>query len=682
MELRVPVRRCGRVVQGQGTGHMRLPAASGEFRPDIEGLRALAVSGVIAFHFGMSGLPGGFVGVDIFFVISGYLITRHLQQEIARSGSVDLWRFYARRARRLLPASFFVILTTLLAGYFILAPSEQQFYSKGSLFASAYMINLWLIRWTVDYFATDASNNPFIHFWSLSVEEQFYLVWPALLLLLAKFRPGKGGLAVLLAVVAAVSFAFCWRMTAISQPWAFYFSPFRAWEFALGGLASMPLPQEWARRFRFSPVLGWIGLLLIAVAYLTVTEAVPFPGSIALLPVAGTVVVLLSGAHASGAGPKALLALQPLQQIGKLSYSLYLWHWPVIVYAGILKPELTIADRLLCGVVTLALSVFSYRFIENPVRHNGWLAAKTGRSLALAVLLTGAGTTLAYGSAALASRSLDAEQRQVLRSAERQSAAREFDTACVVAREDVQPKACSFGAADPKKTIVLFGDSHADHWSTPFKRIAEEKGWRLVTYLKSSCPAASVPVWNGILMRMYDECDEWKERVFREIASLKPDMVILSQYSSSYVRNEMNHTSKPIGLEAWTAGVRRTIERLEGAGSEVVLLRDGPVHKAYLDKCVARALWQDRSPSVCDTPRTEAVEEAIPAAERDIAEALKADYVDLVDLFCNETVCPAVIDGKLTFRDRHHIATAYAESLAPQLQRAVFGGERVREAGK
>ncbi|OHV78032.1 acyltransferase family protein [Ensifer sp. LCM 4579] len=650
-------------------------ASSGEFRPDIEGLRALAVSGVIAFHFGLSGLPGGFVGVDIFFVISGYLITRHLQQEIARSGTVNLWRFYARRARRLLPASLFVILTTLIIGYFILAPSEQQFYAKGSLFASAYMINLWLIRWTVDYFAADASNNPFIHYWSLSVEEQFYLAWPALLLLLAKFRPGKGGLVVLLALVAAVSFAFSWRMTAISQPWAFYFSPFRAWEFALGGLASMALPQEWAKRFRFSPVLGWIGLLLIAIAYLTVTEAVSFPGSIALLPVIGTAMVLLSGAHQSGAGPKWLLALRPLQEIGRLSYSLYLWHWPVIVYAGILKPELTIADRLLCGAATLALSVFSYRFIENPVRQNGWLAAKTSRSLALAVLLTGAGTTLAYGSAALASRSLDAEQREVLRSAERQSAARSFDTDCVLDREEVRPKACSFGAADPKRTIVLFGDSHADHWSTPFKRIAEAKGWRLVTYMKSSCPTASVPVWNGALMRSYDECDEFKERAFREIASLRPDMVILSQYSSGYVKNEINHASNPIALKDWAAGLRRTVERLEADGSGVVLLRDGPVHKAYLDKCVARALWQGRSPSVCDTPRAEAVEETIPAAERAVAAALKADYVDLIDLFCNETVCPAMIDGKLTFRDRHHIATAYAESLAPQLQRAVFGGD-------
>ncbi|MDK1493055.1 acyltransferase family protein [Sinorhizobium sp. 7-81] len=657
------------------TQALSIQAAPGSFRPDIEGLRALAVSGVVAFHFGMTGLPGGFVGVDIFFVISGYLITRHLQQEIARSGTVNLWRFYGRRARRLLPASLFVILATLLFGYFILAPSEQQFYSKGSLFASSYMINLWLIRWAVDYFASDASNNPFIHYWSLSVEEQFYLVWPALLLVLARVCPGKRGLFLLLAAVAAVSFALSWRMTAISQPWAFYFSPLRAWEFAAGGLASMAVSQEWARRFRFSPVLGWLGLVLIAAAYLTVTEDIPFPGSIALVPVLGTVLVLLSGAHESRAGPRSVLALQPFQEIGKLSYSLYLWHWPVIVYAGILEPDLSIADRLLCLALTLVLSLFSYHFIENPVRHSGWLAARTSRSLGLAALLTAAGATVAYGSATLAGLNLDSEQRQVLKSAERKSAAREFDSACVLERDEIAPRACEFGAKNPKKTIVLFGDSHADHWSTPLKRIAENNGWRLVTYLKSSCPAASVTTWNSVLARDYSECDQWRKLVLGEIASLKPDVVILSQYSSSYVRNDINYISSyQIDVSAWAKGIKRTVETLKDTGSDIVLLRDGPLHKSYLDKCVARALWQDENPSVCDTPRDEAVEETIPAAERRVvSEVGNASYVDVVDLFCNKTTCPAVIDGKLTFRDRHHIATPYAESLAASLQRAIFG---------
>jgi peptidoglycan/LPS O-acetylase OafA/YrhL len=648
---------------------------SERFRPDIEGLRALAVSGVVAFHFGMSDLPGGFIGVDIFFVISGYLITRHIQQEIGRTGTLDLWRFYARRARRLLPAAFFVILATLVFGYFILAPAEMQMYSKGSLFASAYMINLWLIRWAVDYFASDASNNPFIHFWSLSVEEQFYLVWPALLLLFARLRPGKSGLFLLMALVGAVSFLFCWRYTAISQPWAFYFSPMRAWEFACGGLASMAVSEAAAKRVRAMPALGWLGIGLIVAAYVFVTEDVPFPGSVALVPVAGTVMVLLAGTLPGRAGPVSLLSLAPLQWIGRISYSLYLWHWPVIVYAGILKPDLTLLDRFLCLALTIALSAFSYHFIENPMRKNPWLMAKTSRSLGFAFLLTACGATVAYGSATLAGYNIDPQQSLIRKSAETSSSARQFDSGCVLEKEPVQPKPCEFGADRPTKTIVLFGDSHADHWSTPLIKIARDNGWRLVTYLKSSCPAADITTWNAVLVRNYDECDEWRRRTMGEIIARKPDMVIVSEYSSSYVKNAINFTSThQMEVGEWAAGVKRTVETLGNAGTRVVVLRDGPVHKTYLDKCVARALWQKRGTAVCDTPRGEALEQTIPDAEKAaIAGIGNATYIDVTNFFCNATTCPAMIDGKLTFRDRHHIATPFAATLAAPLQRAIFG---------
>ncbi|MEP6565126.1 MAG: acyltransferase, partial [Mesorhizobium sp.] len=287
------------------------------FRPDIEGLRALAVSGVIAFHFGISSLPGGFVGVDIFFVISGYLITTHLVQEISETGQLNLWRFYARRTRRLLPAALFVILATLAVGYFILSPAEQALYSKGAMFASAYMINLWLIRWSLDYFAADAANNPFIHFWSLSVEEQFYLAWPTLLLLAAWLRPGKRTAILAIGLIGIVSFVFCVWLTAVSQPWAFYFSPLRAWEFAAGGLATMAPAAFWRNRPMLATAQACIGLALIAGAYLMVTEASPFPGVIALVPVAGTVLLLLSGSGERNVA-SAMLGLPPMQWIGKL----------------------------------------------------------------------------------------------------------------------------------------------------------------------------------------------------------------------------------------------------------------------------------------------------------------------------------------------------------------------------
>ncbi|PWK76239.1 acyltransferase family protein [Aminobacter sp. AP02] len=650
-------------------------SASTSFRPDIEGLRAIAVGGVVAFHFGMSDLPGGFIGVDIFFVISGYLITRHLMQEIGRSGTVDLWRFYGRRARRLLPASLLVIVATLVAGYFILAPSEQQLYAKGALFASSYVINLWLLRWSFDYFAADTANNPFLHFWSLSVEEQFYLLWPAFLLLVVRFRPGEKGIALFLAVAAVASFAACAWMTAVSQPWAFYFSPLRAWEFAVGGLVSLAVAERWAAGFRFSPVIGWAGIGLIATAYLTVSETDPFPGLIALMPVAGTAMLLLSGARRSVAAPAALLSLPPFQWTGKLSYSLYLWHWPVIVFATILVPDLSFGGRLVCLAATIALSMLSYHFVENPVRLNGWLSTSSARSLGLAALLTSLGVTLSYGSSQLAARGLDRDQRFIMESAARSSAARELNAGCVLERERVVPHPCVLGSDNSDRTIVLFGDSHADHWSTPLAGIARERGFKLVTYMKSSCPAANVEAWNVVMAREYAECDEWRQRALAEIASLKPDLVVVSQYSYSYVDNRVNDTLEhTVDRRSWADGIRGSVEKLRRSGSEVVLLRGVPVHKSYLDKCVARALWQGRSPSVCDTPRNEAVDERVYETEQAaIAGLTGVRYVDLTGLFCDQATCPAMIDGKLAFRDRHHIATPFAASLAAPLEGALFG---------
>ncbi|WP_112101265.1 acyltransferase family protein [Mesorhizobium hawassense] len=350
-----------------------MSASAQDFRPDIEGLRALAVAGVVAYHFGLTALPGGFAGVDVFFVISGYLITRHLVAEISDTGRLDLLRFYARRARRLLPVALFVIAATLAAGAVILSPEEQALYSKGAMFAPAYMINLWLIRWSFDYFANDATSNPFIHYWSLSVEEQFYLAWPALLMLAAwlerftvsrkrrtapafhfdaipdgkplrtfpgiALQPGKRAIIVAIGAVGLVSFILCAWLTSVSQPWAFYFSPLRAWEFAAGGLASMMPARLLQERPLLGRALSLTGLTMIGVAYLTFSEDAPFPGFLALLPVAGTVLLLKAGAAGARVGTprspnsernwvNAALALSPLQWIGKLSYSIYLWHWP------------------------------------------------------------------------------------------------------------------------------------------------------------------------------------------------------------------------------------------------------------------------------------------------------------------------------------------------------------------
>ncbi|CAN7411246.1 acyltransferase family protein [Mesorhizobium caraganae] len=647
------------------------------FRPDIEGLRALAVAGVIAFHFGFTGLPGGFAGVDIFFVISGYLITRHLLAEIAETGRLDLWRFYARRARRLLPASLFVILATLVAGAFILAPEEQSLYSKGAMYASAYMINLWLIRWSFDYFAADATSNPFIHFWSLSVEEQFYLAWPALLVLAAWLRPGKRGAILVIGIAGLISFAVCAWLTTMAQPWAFYFSPLRAWEFAAGGLATMVPQKFWQDRPLLAAPLAWLGLAFIAGAYLSFNEDAPFPGFMALMPVAGTVLLLLAGAgkgvnNEVRNGPSAVLALPPLQWVGKLSYSLYLWHWPVIVFAATLVPELSPLQRLGCMALTLALSLFTYHVIENPIRRNGWLMANAARALVPAVLLTGTGVAAAYANARLVVHDLDPQQRSIAASAARPSTARE--AGCVLSYETVTPKACVFGTRTAGHTIALFGDSHADHWSTPLIEAAEKNNTKVVTWLKSSCRASRMTVWVSKLKRDYTECDQWRERSIRQIIAARPSLVVISEIAQSSLRKMSVGMQMPESRDADArAGLRATLEAFSQAGLKVAFIRDVPFNDDHVDTCVARALWRGQTPSLCDQKRTEAANDAGAAIERDIVRTVPgASYIDLTNQFCDQHTCHAFINGKLAYRDRHHLATPFAESLEPVVEKALF----------
>ncbi|MFC3324525.1 acyltransferase family protein [Mesorhizobium cantuariense] len=656
------------------------------FRPDIQGLRALAVGGVVAYHFGLTALPGGFAGVDIFFVISGWLITTHLMQEIGDTGRLDLWRFYARRARRLLPAALFVILATLAAGYFILAPQEQALYSRGAMFASAYAINLWLLRWSFDYFAADATSNPFIHFWSLSVEEQFYLAWPALLLLAAWLRPGRRMAVAVIGVAGLASFAACLWLTSAAPAWAFYFSPLRAWEFAAGGLATLVPVALLQRRAWLRPALGWLGLALIAAAYLCLSEDLPFPGWYALLPVAGTVLVLLSGVgqeqtyrrtngltNWQALGPAATLSLQPLQWIGTLSYSLYLWHWPVIVYAGMLAPDLTVPQRLGCGVLALALSVLTYHLIENPARRGRWLTAGA-RALVPALALTGAGVAVAYANAHLAERNIGPEQRGIEQAAEKPSIARALDKSCLADFQTVTPKPCVFGAADAAHTVVLFGDSHADHWSTPLIEAAKRNDTKVVTYLKSSCRASRLSTFNTVLKRDYTECDAWREQAIADIIQARPRLVVISEFSIGNLTRDLPAAARAAETARWQAGLRSTLQAFSRAGVETAVIRDTPINASFADSCVARALWWREAPSPhCDTPRADAANDSTAATERAVVMSVPDTlYVDLTDRFCGATACHVVIGGQLAFRDRHHLATAFAETLEGPLERALF----------
>jgi peptidoglycan/LPS O-acetylase OafA/YrhL len=364
-----------------------------KFRPDVEGLRAIAILLVVLYHARVPRLTGGFVGVDVFFVLSGFVITGLLLREHAASGKNRLLAFYGRRSRRILPAATLVIIVTVLASYHWLGFLTGDDTARVARTASLFYANFHFISTGTDYLASQAPPSALQHFWSLSVEEQFYVVYPTLFILATltwkriSIRPK---LATLLIVSIAVSFAWSIHQTSTNSV-AAYFSPFtRAWELALGALVALASFQLAKLPPLVAIVMTWVGLGGILVAAFAFTSNTPYPGSAVALPVISTALVVAGGtAHPTG-GVEVLLRLRPFQWMGKISYSLYLWHWPILIiatqYAG---HPLSVEDNLLWMLLALGLSIGSYFLIENPIRHWIFLARSGGRSILLGALLIG-----------------------------------------------------------------------------------------------------------------------------------------------------------------------------------------------------------------------------------------------------------------------------------------------------
>ena len=364
--------------------------AHAERRGDIEGLRAVAVVLVVLFHASIGGVPGGFVGVDVFFVISGFLITGLLLRERTASGTISLSSFYARRARRLLPAAALVLVVTLVASIILLPPLLVPGVATDTAAAALYVSNMGFAMQATDYFAAGQAPSPFLHFWSLGVEEQFYVFWPAIVLLVTRgaIRPGRR-VGITVVAIAAASFVFALWLTSAAEPWAFFSLPTRAWELALGGSLAVAgarlslLPQ------RVAAAAGWVGLALIVVAGVVLNETTPFPGTAALLPTVGAALVIVSGAQPTALGPARLLGTAIPRFFGRISYSLYLWHWPVLVLPAIAAGvPLPLSERVVLVVVSVALATATSRLVEDPFRRGRFIGTLPRRNLAMAGALT------------------------------------------------------------------------------------------------------------------------------------------------------------------------------------------------------------------------------------------------------------------------------------------------------
>jgi peptidoglycan/LPS O-acetylase OafA/YrhL len=624
------------------------------FRPDIEGLRALAILFVVAYHAGLPGVGGGFVGVDVFFVISGYLITSHLAGELKKTGTLNFREFYARRARRLLPAAGLLIAVVLTACALLLSPLELASAARNAAASALYMSNFWYIHSAWDYFAPGSDTNPFLHTWSLAVEEQFYLVWPLMLLALSKIG-GRRGVIGGIALVTIVSLIACWIFTDLKQPWAFYGSPFRAWEFGIGGLACFV-----TRRIPYAAVVSWIGLALMLAAGCLLDDHMVFPGWRAIIPAVGTVLVLMCGTETAGA--RRFLSLPPLQYVGQLSYSFYLWHWPVIVLARTLYPELGLAGRITALVIAFGLSIASYKLVESPIRFSRFLKPRASWSVAGGLALTAVAALASTATLSYAKQQqLAPEQREIATAIKLRSG---LDDRCLIWLTEDKPQLCSSGSG--AKVLVLFGDSHAAQWFSPVQALAQSQGWRLVTVLKSSCPAADVPpLYVTKLRRSYYECSRWRKAAIAQIRDLKPDLVIIASHHAPATPMAEREDSAAISAADWSLGLSRTIQQL--GGLKVAVLRDTPFAGFDVPGCISRkpASAQGR----CALSRATALDDASYRLEQSAIRQAGGVSIDLSDFFCAGSVCPPVRDDIVVYRDTNHISEGYARRLAPVLQK-------------
>ena len=379
------------------------------FRPDIEGLRGIAVFVVVAFHCGLPGFSGGFIGVDVFFVLSGYLITGLLLQELETTSTIGLLNFYARRVRRLLPASVLMLLVTLAVGALVLAPQELDFAARAARATAVYLGNVFFAQQARDYFAADVRTNPLLHMWSLAVEEQFYLFWPLLMLLLWRRAKSRATLAAAFALLTVVSLIACVWLTVHSRTVAFYALYTRAWEFGIGGLASLVPRGRFGAPASVWSLAGWLGVIAIALSSALLTPAAAFPGWLATIPVVGTALALMAGRELPDQGFPRLLDTRPFQYVGELSYSWYLWHWPFLVLGLALLPNLSAFGKAVAALLGFAAAALTHVYVENPIRFQPFLVARRSVTLAL-------GAVLALGCIGAASLALHSRRTPVARS--------------------------------------------------------------------------------------------------------------------------------------------------------------------------------------------------------------------------------------------------------------------------
>jgi peptidoglycan/LPS O-acetylase OafA/YrhL len=686
-------------------------------------LRAVAVLGVVLFHAELPGVGGGYVGVDVFFVISGFLITGLLWREVSTAGTVRLRRFYGARARRLLPASAAVGVITLIGAAVLLPPLQARTVIGDGIASALYVSNYWFIVRGVDYFAGHVPASPFQHYWSLGVEEQFYLVWPALIIgtawlirrvhrrTRAEVTSSQRPYLVVLALVAAVSFVLSFAATYVVPAAAFFSLPTRAWQLAVGGLVALTAGQWRRLSTRAAAITGWAGLALILQACTQFSATTLYPGTAALLPTLGAALVIGAGCAAPSQGCGRVLGLSAMRAIGRISYSWYLWHWPVLLLApALLGHPLGLAARLAAALISGGLAVLTLRFLENPLRFAAPLRRSALGSLALGgaatamavcvgvVLLAWVPTPVGHGSPAApltitatpppTGDNMDAYDAAVqhafaqvqtavaaaadlkavpsnlnppLAAAAAEKNALLFDGCLRTPFQSGQPE-CAMGDTASTTRVALVGDSHAAMWNPAFQQVAEQRHWRLELLTKGACPLMDLAITNPLrrLVEHFEHCEQWRGQIIARLRAEHPRLVVVSMWRGYGADESLTgfHSYDP----AWIDSLSRLVHQLHGTGAQVLVL--GPIPDPHFVVPICLSGYLDNV-TACLPRRSTAVDESGIAAESAATKAGGGHYADLTDLFCTTDRCPVIVGNTPVYIDEEHLTLEYSRLLAP-----------------
>jgi len=662
------------------------------YRPHLDGIRAVAVVSVILYHLGYGWIPGGFLGVDVFFVLSGYLITGLLLDESVALGRVRVARFYARRMRRLLPGSFLVLLAVMVAAIHLLDAGQRQAVGHDVTAAALWSSNWRFATGGVEYFTPGDLPSPVLHYWSLAVEEQFYLAWPLLFTVLWRLtgrardggrRPRPG---LLLAVVGGLTLlSAALSVLLVPSTAAYYGTHTRAYQLLVG--AELALVAGWlrprlstARRSRVvaSTVAGAAFAVLAWQAH-RIPDARGYPGVAALVVTVTTAVLILAvdvapvGAVARAVGHRLPAA------VGRLSYSLYLWHWPVIVFAPLAADRWRfdlLRGRALPVAVMVAMAGASYLLVERPIRFRVWQRAPApilvATGLAISLVVSVAGVPFLQPHAAFAARALEAG-RDYARVGN-----------CPYDRTEWGPpetsEPCVFRQGGPF-VVALVGDSHAMQWQPAFEELAERSDLTLVRVTRKGCPANRLSVYtlDDLGLPHPDlACDEWRDRVYRRLISrFDPDLVFVATRSHDWgIRDGARDldATDPAHLATWTRAWKPSLEILTAGKGKVVVTQILPVMPWRVPACLAE---RGRATKACDMElsRDARVVPYNAGLAQVTGQVAGAGVVDLSPIVCPGRVCPAMIGDVIVHRDDDHLSATFARSVADQF------AARLRAAG-